>query len=135
MVVNDKWRGGVAQLVRVPPCHGGCCGFESRLSRHFFASSTVYAVNSYCFLAGNLRKLVDFQFEVFAVSEAVSLPCQPSDFVIESLHRSVADMSEAPIADDPVQFVPNRFRHRPQFRNLGFFRQFAPSVKRDPRMG
>ena len=32
---NDKWRGGVAQLVRVPPCHGGCCGFESRLSRHF----------------------------------------------------------------------------------------------------
>ena len=28
--------GGVAQLVRVPPCHGGCCGFESRLSRHFF---------------------------------------------------------------------------------------------------
>ena len=29
--------GGVAQLVRVPPCHGGCCGFESRLSRHFFA--------------------------------------------------------------------------------------------------
>ena len=30
--------GGVAQLVRVPPCHGGCCGFESRLSRHFFLS-------------------------------------------------------------------------------------------------
>ena len=28
--------GGVAQLVRVPPCHGGCCGFESRFSRHFF---------------------------------------------------------------------------------------------------
>ena len=28
--------GGVAQLVRVPPCHGGCCGFKSRLSRHFY---------------------------------------------------------------------------------------------------
>ena len=27
--------GGVAQLVRVPPCHGGCCGFESRQFRHF----------------------------------------------------------------------------------------------------
>ena len=23
-------------MVRVPPCHGGCCGFKSRLSRHFF---------------------------------------------------------------------------------------------------
>ena len=34
-------RGGVAQLVRVPPCHGGCCGFESRLSRHFFYFITV----------------------------------------------------------------------------------------------
>ena len=29
-------RGGVAQLVRVPPCHGGCCGFDPRLSRHFY---------------------------------------------------------------------------------------------------
>ena len=28
--------GVVAQLVRVPPCHGGCCGFESRQFRHFF---------------------------------------------------------------------------------------------------
>lgn len=26
--------GGVAQLVRVPDCRSGCCGFESRLSRH-----------------------------------------------------------------------------------------------------
>ena len=31
--------GGVAQLVRVPPCHGGCCGFKSRLSRHYFSKS------------------------------------------------------------------------------------------------
>ena len=31
--------GGVAQLVRVPPCHGGCCGFKSRLSRHYFTIS------------------------------------------------------------------------------------------------
>ena len=28
--------GGVAQLVRVPDCRSGCCGFESRRSRHFF---------------------------------------------------------------------------------------------------
>ena len=33
----DMECGGVAQLVSAPPCHGGCCGFESRLSRHFFA--------------------------------------------------------------------------------------------------
>ena len=26
--------GGVAQLVRVPDCRSGCCGFESRRSRH-----------------------------------------------------------------------------------------------------
>ena len=45
----------------------------------FLASSTVYAVNSYRSLAGNLRKLVDFQFEVFTVPEAVSLSYQPSD--------------------------------------------------------
>ena len=31
-----RFSGEVAQLVRVPPCHGGCCGFKSRLSRHFF---------------------------------------------------------------------------------------------------
>ena len=30
-----------------------------------FVSSTVCAVNSYRFLAGNLRQLEDFQFEVF----------------------------------------------------------------------
>ena len=36
-IVSITKRGGVAQLVRVPPCHGGCCGFEPRLSRHFFA--------------------------------------------------------------------------------------------------
>ncbi len=28
-----KLIGIVAQLVRVPPCHGGCCEFESRQSR------------------------------------------------------------------------------------------------------
>ena len=44
-----------------------------------FALSTVYAVNSYRSLAGNLRQLVDFQFEVFTVSEAVSLPYQQSE--------------------------------------------------------
>ena len=24
----------IAQLARVPPCHGGCCGFESHCSLH-----------------------------------------------------------------------------------------------------
>ena len=44
-----------------------------------FASSTVYAVNSYLFLAGNLRKLEDFQFEVFTVPKTAGLSDQPSD--------------------------------------------------------
>ncbi len=35
--------GGVAQLVRVPDCRSGCCGFESRRSRHFFHSEPLYA--------------------------------------------------------------------------------------------
>ena len=100
----------------------------------FFASSTVCAVNSYCFLAGNLRQLEDFQFEVFAVPEAVSLSYQPSDLVVEPLHPGIADMPECPVADDPIQFVPNRLRHRPQFRDPGFFGKAAPTVKRDPRM-
>jgi hypothetical protein len=59
---------------------------ESLRAHHFYASSTVYAVNSYLFLAGNLRKLEDFQFEVFTVSKAVCLSYQPSDLVVESLH-------------------------------------------------
>lgn len=25
---------GIAQLARVPPCHGGCCGFESHYLLH-----------------------------------------------------------------------------------------------------
>ena len=60
----------------------------------FFASSTVYAVNSYLFLAGNLRKLENFQFEVFTVPKAVCLSYQPSDLVVESFHLGVADMPE-----------------------------------------
>ena len=78
--------------------------------------------------------MVDFQFEVFAVPEAVSLPYQPSDLVVESLHLGVADMSKSPIADDPVQFVPDGLRHGLQFRNFSFFGQAALAVKRDPRM-
>ena len=31
--------GVVAQLVRVPPCHGGCRGFESRQPRMIFLSN------------------------------------------------------------------------------------------------
>lgn len=34
------------------------------------ASSVVCSVNSYLFLAGNLLKLEDFQFEVFAFSQS-----------------------------------------------------------------
>jgi len=43
----------------------------------------------------------------------------------------VLGMSECPIADDSVQPVPNGFCHGFQFRNKCFFREFAPSVKRD----
>ena len=98
------------------------------------ASSTVCAVNSQLFLAGNLRQLEDFQFEVFTVSEAVCLPYQPSDLGVESFHRGVADMPKCPVTDNPVQFVTDRLRHSPQFGYLGFFGEAAPAVKCDPRM-
>ena len=34
--------GIVAQLVRVPPCHGGSCEFESRQSRYFKSEFYIY---------------------------------------------------------------------------------------------
>ncbi len=35
-------------MVRVPPCHGGCCGFEPRRSRHInnMAQATRYKYKS-----------------------------------------------------------------------------------------
>ncbi len=39
---NQKtFNGPMAQLVSVPPCHGGGCGFESRLDRHLCRCSSM----------------------------------------------------------------------------------------------
>ena len=53
----------------------------------------------------DLWELVDFEFEVFPVSEAVSLTDEPTDFVVEALRTGVAEVSERPIAGDSVQPV------------------------------
>ena len=74
---------------------------------------------------------MDFEFEVFQVSEAVCLTCKPTDFVVEAFRTGIAGMSERPIADDSVQPVPNGFCHSFQFRDKRFLREFAPSVKRN----
>ena len=50
--------GGVAQLVRVPPCHGGCCGFEPRLSRHFFSGRSIRRIMTTPQICGGVAQLV-----------------------------------------------------------------------------
>ncbi|MCQ2353364.1 MAG: hypothetical protein MJ033_07820 [Victivallaceae bacterium] len=57
-----------------------------------------------------------FNFVVFTIPEAVSLPDQPPDLVVESLHRRIADTAESPKTHDTVHLVANRSRHRFQFR-------------------
>ena len=74
---------------------------------------------------------MDFEFEVFDVTEAVCLTDEPADFVVEAFHARVADVSERPVADDSVQSVADRFRHGFQLGNECFLRKFAPSVERD----
>jgi hypothetical protein len=48
---------GVAQLVRAPPCHGGGCGFKSRLSRIVFKSYT-YGMDNTQFIEVSLGLLI-----------------------------------------------------------------------------
>jgi len=47
-----------------------------------------------------LGELVDFELEVFNVSEAVSHTIEPADFVVEALHTGIAKMFEGPVAGD-----------------------------------
>jgi hypothetical protein len=43
--------GVVAQLVRVPACHAGGCGFKSRLSRQFFIQCLyLYSMSIYTYI-------------------------------------------------------------------------------------
>ena len=100
------------------------CGFKSHLRYHpfviftlktaffsFFASSSVCDKSSYRFLARNFRQLIDFQFEVLTVSEAVSLFYQPSDLVIKSLHFRIADVPVCSVSNNSIQLIPDCLCH------------------------
>ena len=47
-------------------------------------------------------ELVDFELEVFKVSEAVSHTVEPADFVVEALHTGIAEMFEGPVAGNTI---------------------------------
>ncbi len=78
----------------------------------FFSFIVVLYHKSQLFHARNFGQLKDFQFEVFAIPEAVCLPDKSSDFIIE-------DLSECPECGNAVEFVPNGFCHGFEFRNAG----------------
>ena len=86
--------------------------FYARLQIEFglsFASSTVSDKKSQCFLSVDLGELVDFEFEVFDVSEAVSHTIEPADYVIEALHTGIAEMFEGPVAGNIFNSVSDVF--------------------------
>ena len=76
-------------------------------------------------------ELVDFEFEIFNVSEAIRLTDEPADFVVEALHTGIAEMFESPVGGDAVHPVPDCFCHGFQFRDQCFFCFAAPSLKQN----
>ena len=71
----------------------------------------------------------DFQFQILPIPEAVSLPDQPSDLVIETFRGCVGQMMKSPVGLDPFQIVPNGPSHGFQFGDPGFLSQAAPAMK------
>ena len=81
------------------------------------------------FHAGNLGQLEDFQFQILTIPEAVSLPNQPSDLVVETFRGCVGQMMKCPVGLDPFQIVPNGPSHGSQFGDPGFLSQTAPAME------